>query len=195
MRCATTKTNALDGRQPIMFLLMRDELIICRMKKFHPRQLRVGSASRKRGKILPRLIPFEADDSVYWTRRGGGLEFRFRCMCSCFVLAILGKVEAVLPWVVGCSTFGDLGIVVSVVNIVIMSSSRRSRKEVATLSQKKRSRSGNVPLAHAVPRGQTWRFGAKVVTKKGKAWYKKHTEASYFLDVCIDRDSLACEFP
>uniref|UniRef100_M1DHJ7 Uncharacterized protein n=1 Tax=Solanum tuberosum TaxID=4113 RepID=M1DHJ7_SOLTU len=38
---------------------------------------------------------------------------------------------------------------------VIMSSSRKSDKEVATPSQKKRSQSGNIPLAPAVPRGQT----------------------------------------
>ncbi|KAK4731675.1 hypothetical protein R3W88_024663 [Solanum pinnatisectum] len=64
-----------------------------------------------------------------------------------------------------------------------MSSSRRSGKEVAMSSQKKRSRSGNVPLAPAVPKGQTRRFGAKIVTKEGKAWCKKHNEASYFSDV------------
>ncbi|KAG5630314.1 hypothetical protein H5410_002031 [Solanum commersonii] len=38
---------------------------------------------------------------------------------------------------------------------VIMSSSRRPGKEVATSSQKKCSRSGNVPLASVVPKGQT----------------------------------------
>ncbi|KAG5605048.1 hypothetical protein H5410_026540 [Solanum commersonii] len=78
---------------------------------------------------------------------------------------------------------------------VIMSSSRRPKKEVATPSQKKRSRNGNVPLAPAVPKGQTRRYGGKVVTKEGKTWYKKHTKASYFSDVCIDKDSLAREFP
>ncbi|KAG5611782.1 hypothetical protein H5410_023063 [Solanum commersonii] len=34
----------------------------------------------------------------------------------------------------------------------------------------------------------------KAVTKEGKAWYKKHTEVTYFSNVCIDRDSLAREF-
>ncbi|KAH0669439.1 hypothetical protein KY285_025463 [Solanum tuberosum] len=79
--------------------------------------------------------------------------------------------------------------------LVIMSSSRRSDKEVATSSQKKHSRSGNVPLAPVVPRGQTRRFGAKVVNKERKTWYEKHTEASYFSDVIIDRDTLEHEFP
>ncbi|KAH0782160.1 hypothetical protein KY290_001758 [Solanum tuberosum] len=76
-----------------------------------------------------------------------------------------------------------------------MSSSHRPDKKVATSSHKKRARSGNVSLASAVPKGRTRRFGVKVVTKEGKAWYKKHTEASYFSDVCIDRDRLAREFP
>ncbi|KAK4727005.1 hypothetical protein R3W88_031922 [Solanum pinnatisectum] len=49
-----------------------------------------------------------------------------------------------------------------------MSSSRRPEKEVATLSQKKRSQSGNVPLAPAVPKGQTRRFGVNDVPMKGK---------------------------
>ncbi|KAG5619827.1 hypothetical protein H5410_005045 [Solanum commersonii] len=130
---------------------MGDELIICRMKKFRPRQL---------------------------------------------------HVEDVLTWVVGFSTFGDLGSVFSIVNIVpdiclyVCKSSCQVQEDPAKKSsQKKRSRSGNVPLAPAVPRGQTRRFGAKVVTKEGKSWYKKHTEASYFSDACIDRDSLAREFP
>ncbi|KAH0686461.1 hypothetical protein KY284_017014 [Solanum tuberosum] len=78
MRRATTKTKALDGRQPIMLFLMGVELIICRMRKFCPRQLHVGSVSRRRGIILPRLIPFEAEDSMYVARRGGGLEFQVR---------------------------------------------------------------------------------------------------------------------
>lgn len=38
------------------------------------------------------------------------------------------------------------------------------------------------------------RYGAKVVSKEGKIWYKKNTEASYFSDVFIDRDSLASKF-
>ncbi|KAG5620419.1 hypothetical protein H5410_005637 [Solanum commersonii] len=62
-------------------------------------------------------------------------------------------------------------------------------------SHKKHFRSGNVPLAPAVPLGQTRRFGVKVVTKEGKAWYKKHTEDSYFSEFCFDRDSLTHEFP
>ncbi|KAK4706687.1 hypothetical protein R3W88_033753 [Solanum pinnatisectum] len=74
-----------------------------------------------------------------------------------------------------------------------MSSSHRLGKEVATSSHKKRSRSG-IPLAPTVPRGKTRHFGVMVVTKEGKAWYKKHTEASYFSDVYIDRESLAREF-
>ncbi|KAG5571634.1 hypothetical protein H5410_061400 [Solanum commersonii] len=78
---------------------------------------------------------------------------------------------------------------------VIMSSSKRPGKEVATSGQKQCSRSRNVPLAPAVPRGQTRRFRANVVTKEGKTCYKKHIEASYFSDVCIDRDNLAREFP
>ncbi|KAG5570504.1 hypothetical protein H5410_060270 [Solanum commersonii] len=78
-----------------------------------------------------------------------------------------------------------------------MSTSQRPGKEVATSSHRKRTRSGNVPLAPIIPKGQTrsrW-FGVKAVTKEGNAWYKKHTYISYFSDVCIDRDSLACEFP
>ncbi|KAG5591344.1 hypothetical protein H5410_041858 [Solanum commersonii] len=67
--------------------------------------------------------------------------------------------------------------------------------EVDTSSHKKRARSGNVPLAPAVPKGQTRWYGVKAVTKEGKAWYKKNTEASYFSDVCINRDSMAHEFP
>ncbi|KAK4723484.1 hypothetical protein R3W88_026263 [Solanum pinnatisectum] len=61
-----------------------------------------------------------------------------------------------------------------------MSSSQRPGEEVAKTSQKKRPRSGNVPLAPASPKGQIRRFGANVVTKEGKVWYKKHTKASYF---------------
>jgi len=72
-----------------------------------------------------------------------------------------------------------------------MLSSQRPDKEVATSSHIKCALSGNVQLAPAVHKGQTRRFGVKAVTKEGKAWYKKHTEASYFSDVCIDRDSLA----
>ncbi|KAG5577163.1 hypothetical protein H5410_057297 [Solanum commersonii] len=73
--------------------------------------------------------------------------------------------------------------------LVIMASSRRPGKKVATSRQKKRTQSGNVPLAPPVRKGQTRR------TKEGKAWYKKHTEATYFSDVCIDRDRLSREFP
>ncbi|KAH0665072.1 hypothetical protein KY285_026278 [Solanum tuberosum] len=76
-----------------------------------------------------------------------------------------------------------------------MSSSQRPGKEVAKSSHRKCVRSGNVPLTPTVPRGQTRQFGVKVVTKEGKAWYKKHIEATYFSDVCTDRDSLAREFP
>ncbi|KAG5585512.1 hypothetical protein H5410_045946 [Solanum commersonii] len=157
------------------------------MQKFRPSQLRVGSASQRRGKNLPHLIPFEAEDSVYWARHHAIPATRSKGQ----ILASPGikfpvdsvQVEDVLPWVVGCLTFRDLGSVFFVVNIVIMSSSRRSGKEVATSSQKKCSRSGNVPLAHVVSRGQTRRFGAKAITKEGEASYKKHTEASYFSDV------------
>ncbi|KAG5576062.1 hypothetical protein H5410_056196 [Solanum commersonii] len=39
------------------------------------------------------------------------------------------------------------------------------------------------------------RFGVHAVTKKGKPWWKKHTETTYFSDACINRDSLAWEFP
>ncbi|KAG5616546.1 hypothetical protein H5410_016370 [Solanum commersonii] len=60
---------------------------------------------------------------------------------------------------------------------VTMSSSQKPDNEVATSSNRKRVRNGNV------------------VTKEGKAWYKKHTEATYFSDVCVDEDSLAREFP
>ncbi|KAH0781965.1 hypothetical protein KY290_001563 [Solanum tuberosum] len=165
-------------------------------------------------------------------------------MCSCFVLTILGKVEDVLQWVVGCSTLGDLGSVFSVVNMGIVCGnvcqfvSGYARfleswgKDVWVMHARdgllsewslgltfvdmfachyvkfKKIWQGssyvkpeetfpkwNVPLVPAVPEGQTRRFGAKAVTKEGKAWYKKHTEASYFSDVCIDRDSLALEFP
>ncbi|KAK4713833.1 hypothetical protein R3W88_019740 [Solanum pinnatisectum] len=76
-----------------------------------------------------------------------------------------------------------------------MSSSHKPGKEMATSSHKKRARSGNVPFAPVIPKGQTRWFEVKVVSKKRKAWYKKHTEASYFSDVCIDRESLAREFP
>ncbi|KAH0679074.1 hypothetical protein KY284_020159 [Solanum tuberosum] len=78
---------------------------------------------------------------------------------------------------------------------VAMSSSQRPGKEVATSSSRKCVRSGNVPTEPVLPRGQTRRFGVKAVTKEGKAWYKKHTETTYFFDVCIDGDSLAREFP
>ncbi|KAG5630182.1 hypothetical protein H5410_001899 [Solanum commersonii] len=43
--------------------------------------------------------------------------------------------------------------------VVIISSSQRPGKEVATSSQRKRVRSGNVPLAPVVPKGQTRWFG------------------------------------
>ncbi|KAK4718110.1 hypothetical protein R3W88_016448 [Solanum pinnatisectum] len=71
-----------------------------------------------------------------------------------------------------------------------MSSSHIPDKAVATSSQRKCVRSrGNVPPSPAVFKGQTRRFGVKVV--KGKAWWKKHIEATYFSDVCLDRDNLA----
>uniref|UniRef100_M1DVU1 Integrase core domain containing protein n=1 Tax=Solanum tuberosum TaxID=4113 RepID=M1DVU1_SOLTU len=70
--------------------------------------------------------------------------------------------------------------------IVTISSSHIPGKEVATSSNRKHVRSGNVPPTPALPRDQTRRFGVKVVTKEGKAWYKKHIEATYFSDVCVD---------
>lgn len=33
-----------------------------------------------------------------------------------------------------------------------------------------------------------------MVNKEGKSWYKKHTEAKYFSDLSIERDSLDKEF-
>uniref|UniRef100_M1D8U0 Uncharacterized protein n=1 Tax=Solanum tuberosum TaxID=4113 RepID=M1D8U0_SOLTU len=53
--------------------------------------------------------------------------------------------------------------------VVNISSSQRPGKEVATSSHKKCARSGNFPLARAVPKGQSRRFGVKAVTKEGKA--------------------------
>ncbi|KAG5605078.1 hypothetical protein H5410_026570 [Solanum commersonii] len=118
------------------------------MNKVCQRQLRVGSASRRQGNVLPRMIPFKDRaslatwskgqilaspgikfpvDSVPTLCRAPALPFllfsiflqlRSPGMYSYFVLVILGKVEDVLPWVVGCSTFGDLGSVFSVINIV-----------------------------------------------------------------------------
>ncbi|KAG5594521.1 hypothetical protein H5410_035753 [Solanum commersonii] len=80
--------------------------------------------------------------------------------------------------------------------LVTMSSSERPDKAVATSRQREFAQSeGNFLPAHTVPKGQTRQFGVKVVTKEGKAWWKKYTEASYFSDVCIDRDSLEREFP
>ncbi|KAG5630283.1 hypothetical protein H5410_002000, partial [Solanum commersonii] len=72
----------------------------------------------------------------------------------------------------------------------------RPGKKVTTSSHRKRVWRGDVPPALAVPRDRARQFGVKVVTKEGKVWYKKHTEASYFSNVCIDRDmSLVWEFP
>lgn len=75
------------------------------------------------------------------------------------------------------------------------SSSEGSGRAAAQGSQKKRPRSGNVPLAPPAPRGQARIYGIKVVAKAGKTWYRKHTESSYFSDVCVDRDNLLWEFP
>ncbi|KAG5570907.1 hypothetical protein H5410_060673, partial [Solanum commersonii] len=78
----------------------------------------------------------------------------------------------------------------------IMVNQAQLGKEVETFSQRKRVRSGgNVPPAPTVPRAQTRQFRVKVVVKEGKIWWKKHTEARHFSNVCIDRDSLAREFP
>ncbi|KAG5631406.1 hypothetical protein H5410_003123 [Solanum commersonii] len=83
-----------------------------------------------------------------------------------------------------------------VMGVVTMSGTQRPSKKVATLSQRKRVRSGgNVPPTPAVPRGQTRRFRVKIVVKEGKLWWKKHTKARYFSDVCIDKDNFAREFP
>ncbi|KAG5595159.1 hypothetical protein H5410_036391 [Solanum commersonii] len=63
-------------------------------------------------------------------------------------------------------------------------------------ADRKRVRSGgNVPPAPAVHKGQTRRYRVRAVTKDRKAWWKKHIEARYFSDVCIDSDSLVREFP
>ncbi|KAG5620955.1 hypothetical protein H5410_006173 [Solanum commersonii] len=90
--------------------------------------------------------------------------------------------------------FDELGNYLSML-LVTMSSSHRPDKKVAISSNRKRVQSGNVPPTPAFPRGQTRRFGVKVVTKEGKAWYKKHTDATYFSDVCVDEDNLARDFP
>lgn len=78
---------------------------------------------------------------------------------------------------------------------VTMCTLQRPGKALAPLTHKKRLRRENIPLAPPAPKGNNKRYWAKVVPKEGKSWYKKHMEASYFSDVCIDRDSLACEFP
>ncbi|KAG5576136.1 hypothetical protein H5410_056270 [Solanum commersonii] len=71
-----------------------------------------------------------------------------------------------------------------------------ARHRVATSSQRKRVRSeGDVPPAPVVRKGQTRRYGVRVVTKDGKVWWKMHTEARYFSNVCIDKDNLVWESP
>lgn len=71
---------------------------------------------------------------------------------------------------------------------------QRLRKFVSQQTQKKRPRSGNVQPALSAPkRGK--RYGPKYMSNKGKNWYKKHTDASFCFDVCIDQDILAREFP
>ncbi|KAH0710902.1 hypothetical protein KY284_012329 [Solanum tuberosum] len=76
-----------------------------------------------------------------------------------------------------------------------MSSTQRSGKTVVS-SNPKRVRTGTtIPLAPAVPRGQTQFYGAKAVTSEGKTWYKSHTEAKYFSDVILDDVNLEREFP
>ncbi|KAG5614783.1 hypothetical protein H5410_014607 [Solanum commersonii] len=148
-------------------------------EEISPRQLRVGSASWRRGIILPNLIPFEAEDFVYVARRGGG-------MCSYFVLAILGQFE------MSCHGLLVTRFLGSWEGCFMLSlSSHRPGKKVATSSNMKRVQSGNVPPTPALPRGQNRRFGVKAVTKEGKAWYKKHIETTYFSDICVDGDSLA----
>ncbi|KAH0730251.1 hypothetical protein KY289_001439 [Solanum tuberosum] len=78
----------------------------------------------------------------------------------------------------------------------LVMSTQRPGKEVATSSQRKRVQSGgNVRPALAVPHGQTWRFGLRVVVKEGNVWWKKNIGARYFTDVCMPRNSLAREFP
>ncbi|KAG5615720.1 hypothetical protein H5410_015544 [Solanum commersonii] len=54
---------------------------------------------------------------------------------------------------------------------------------------------GNVPPTPTVPRGQTHQFRLKKVVKEGKTWWQNHTRVRYFSDVCIERDSLARDFP
>ncbi|KAG5632342.1 hypothetical protein H5410_004059 [Solanum commersonii] len=54
---------------------------------------------------------------------------------------------------------------------------------------------GNVCHALAIPRGQTQRFGLRVVVKEGKVWWKKIIGARYVSDVCMARYRLIREFP
>ncbi|KAG5576786.1 hypothetical protein H5410_056920 [Solanum commersonii] len=54
---------------------------------------------------------------------------------------------------------------------VTMSSTQRLGKEVASSSRKRVRTGTTIPLAPAVPRGQTQRYGAKAVTSEGKKWY------------------------
>uniref|UniRef100_M1DBE5 Uncharacterized protein n=1 Tax=Solanum tuberosum TaxID=4113 RepID=M1DBE5_SOLTU len=76
-----------------------------------------------------------------------------------------------------------------------MSSTQRYGKVVASSSRKRERTSTTVPPAPAVPRGQTQRYGANVVTSEGKKWYKSHTEAKYFSIVILDDVQLEREFP
>ncbi|KAG5595498.1 hypothetical protein H5410_036730 [Solanum commersonii] len=74
-----------------------------------------------------------------------------------------------------------------------MLSCHRPGKEVSILSQRKSVRSGcNVPPA--IPRGQTMRFGLKIVFMDGILWWKKHMKARYFSYLCIDMNSLPWDF-
>ena len=76
-----------------------------------------------------------------------------------------------------------------------MSTSQPLGKVVAHPTEKKRTRSGNVPLLPLAPKGQTRQNGAKVMSKGGKNWYKNHTESSSLSNVLIDRDILAHDLP
>lgn len=76
-----------------------------------------------------------------------------------------------------------------------MSGTKRPGMKVATSIERKCVRiGGNVPPVPTLSIGQTRQFGLKVITNEGKTWWKKHTEARYFSDVCIDKDNLAWEF-
>ncbi|KAG5620101.1 hypothetical protein H5410_005319 [Solanum commersonii] len=70
-------------------------------------------------------------------------------------------------------------------SVVIMSSSRRSGKEIATSGQKKRPKSENVPLAPPAPKGQTRRFRLKGQSSMRVPTDFKAPEArSHFVMVC-----------